>query len=141
MAIDMGWIPAMCLEKKERPPSAGRHRPGLRRHRRRRLALLLVLVAQPLSQAARATDWRYCYAGSDADRRFYASQPFATSKPLEAIERQWFLWLGRQGIRFETTACPRGSDRTAIEDSMRSAARYNQGFGKRTVDLDWTPET
>uniref|UniRef100_A0A9E7ZU52 Uncharacterized protein n=1 Tax=Bosea sp. NBC_00436 TaxID=2969620 RepID=A0A9E7ZU52_9HYPH len=103
--------------------------------------MLLVLAAQPVSQAARAGDWRYCYAGSDADRRFYVSQPFAASKPMEAIERQWLMWLGRQGIRFETTGCPRGRDRAAIEDSVRSAARYNQGLGRRTLDQDWTPES
>ncbi|WP_293800072.1 hypothetical protein [uncultured Bosea sp.] len=137
----MDGILAGLPEWKERFFAVEPARGGARRRRRTRIALLLVLAAQSVSQAARAADWRYCYAGSDADRRFYVSQPFAASKPMETIERQWLTWLGRQGIRFETTGCPRGRDRATIEDSVRSAARYNQGLGRRTLDQDWTPES
>ena len=140
MAIEMDGILAGLPEREGRFFAVKLCRRSARRQRRTRIALLLVLAAQSVSQTARAGDWRYCYAGSDADRRFYVSQPFAASKPMEAIERQWLTWLGRQGIRFETTGCPRGGDRAAIEDSVRSAARYNQGLGRRAVDQDWVPE-
>ncbi|MDX3805820.1 hypothetical protein ACXIUS_07125 [Bosea thiooxidans] len=106
------------------------------------LATLAVLLLCPLARAALAApagDWRFCYAGSDQDRRFYLSHPFPAAQSMEAIERQWVVWLGRQALRYETTGCPRGADRAAVELSMKSAVRHNAGLGRSTVELDWQP--
>lgn len=99
-------------------------------------ALLLCASVQP-AFAGPATEWRYCYAGSEQGRRFYVSQPFPTSGSLDAIERQWIAWLGRQAVRYETAACPRGADRAAIEASIASAVRYNASLGRNAIELDW----
>lgn len=105
----------------------------------RGLALFAVLLAcasaRPVSAAE--AEWRYCYAGSEQGRRFYVSQPFSTSGSLDAVERQWIVWLGRQAVRYETTGCPREPDRAAVETAIRSASRYNASQGRRTIELDW----
>lgn len=106
----------------------------------RGLALFAVLLfcasAWPASVGA-AAEWRYCYAGSEQGRRFYVSQPFSTTGSLDAVERQWAVWLGRQAVRYETAGCPRGPDRTAVETAVRSASRYNASLGRSTIELDW----
>lgn len=99
-------------------------------------ALLLWTSARP-AFAGPSAEWRYCYAGSEQSRRFYVSQPFSSPGSPDAVERQWIAWLGRQPVRYETTGCPRGADRAAVEASIASAARYNAGQGRGTVELDW----
>ena len=105
----------------------------------RGLALFAVLLvcASVRPASAAAAEWRYCYAGSEQGRRFYVSQPFSTSGSLDAVERQWTVWLGRQAVRYETTGCPRGPDRAAVEAAVRSASRYNASQGRSTIELDW----
>lgn len=95
----------------------------------------LLLSARPAS----ASDWRYCYAGSDQDHHFYISPPFPAAGSMDVIETQWLAWLSRQALRYETTACPRGDDRLAVEDAVNSAIRYNAGHGRSAVKLDWKP--
>ena len=99
---------------------------------------LLCASAQPMLPAS-AADWRFCYAGSEHDHRFYVSQPFPAAGPMEITERQWMVWLGGQGLRYETTGCPRGADAAEIEASIKSAIRYNAGQGQNAVELDWKP--
>ncbi|MGO4404663.1 hypothetical protein AB4Z10_10395 [Bosea sp. RAF48] len=113
------------------------HRRGRRKLATIALFLLCALV-QPALPAS-AADWRFCYAGSGNDRRFYVSQPFPAGGSLDVIERQWGVWLRRQALRYETTGCPRGADRAAVEASLRSAIRYNAGQGRSAVELDWQP--
>jgi len=79
------------------------------------------------ARTASASDWRYCYAGSMQDHRFYVSPPFPAASAIDRIEEQWLAWLGRQALRYETTACPRGDDRSAVEDAVNAAIRYNAG--------------
>lgn len=59
--------------------------------------------------------------------------------PLDTVEQLWITWLGRQTLRYETTGCPRGADRAAVETSLKSAIRYNTGQGRGPVELDWQP--
>lgn len=103
------------------------------------LALLLLCAPARPALAAAAGEWRFCYAGSDQDRRFYLSHPFPAAGSMEAIERQWVAWLGRQALRYETTGCPRGANRAAVELSAKSAVRYNAGLGRSAVEFDWQP--
>lgn len=106
-----------------------------------RIVFLVALVLLGASHrpvfAGPSAEWRYCYAGSEQSRRFYVSQPFSSSGSLDAVERQWIARLGRQAVRYETTGCPRGADRAAVEVSIASAARYNAGLGRSMVELDW----
>lgn len=108
-------------------------------HRLARLALLLLCVSARPAPAASAADWRYCYAGSDREHRFYVSRPFPAGASVDAVEQQWVAWLARQALRYETTGCPRGADRAAIEASLGSAIRYNARQGRHASELDWQP--
>lgn len=103
------------------------------------VALVLLGASDRPAFAGPSAEWRYCYAGSEQSRRFYVSQPFSSSGSLDAVERQWIAWLARQAVRYETTGCPRGVDRAAVEASIASAARYSAGLGRSTVELDWQP--
>lgn len=107
----------------------------------RQAALVLVLLWVSVRPAlpGPAVDWRFCYAGSERDRRFYLSQPFPSATPMEAIEQQWLVWLSLQALQYETTGCPRGAERAAIEDSIAAAIRYNARQGRSAVKLDWKP--
>lgn len=116
-----------------------RHRPGSSRQWFALLALVLMHAWALPALAGPAAGWRFCYAGSERDRRFYVSQPFPTAQPLEAIERQWTVWLGRQALRYETAGCPRGADPSEVDASVRSAIHYNAGQGRNAVELDWKP--
>lgn len=99
--------------------------------------LMMASVATPC--VAWASDWRYCYASSDMDRRFYTSQPFAASKGLETLEDELRSWLDERSIRHDSLGCPRGSDRQSVESSIRSAAAYNERNGRATSRIDWVP--
>lgn len=101
------------------------------------VALVLLGVSHRPALAGPSAEWRYCYAGSEQSRRFYVSQPFSSSGSLDAVERQWVAWLSRQAVRYETTGCPRGANRAAVEASIASASRYNAGLGRGMVELDW----
>lgn len=101
------------------------------------LAIFLIWISVWPAFAGPSGEWRYCYAGSEQSRRFYVSQPFPSSGSPDAVERQWVAWLSRQVVRYETTGCPRGTDRAAVAASIASAARYNAGLGRSTVELDW----
>lgn len=108
-------------------------------HRLARLVLLLLCASAWPARSASAADWRYCYAGSDREHRFYVSRPFSAGASVDAIEQQWIAWLVRQAVRYETTGCPRGADRAAVEASLGSAIRYNAGQGRHASELDWRP--
>ena len=77
--------------------------------------------------------------GLGPEHRFYVSRPFRPVRPWTAIEQPWIAWLARQAVRYETTGCPRGADRAAVEASLGSAIRYNAGQGRRASELDWQP--
>ncbi len=108
-------------------------------HRLARLALLLLCLSARPALPASAADWRYCYAGSDREHRFYVSRPFPTGTSVDAIEQQWIAWLARQALRYETTGCPRGADSAAVEAALGSAIRYNARQGRHASELDWQP--
>lgn len=108
-------------------------------HRLARLVLLLLCASARPALPASAVDWRYCYAGSDREHRFYVSRPFPGNASVDAVEQQWIAWLARQALRYETTGCPRGADRAAVEASLGSAIRYNAGQGRHASELDWQP--
>ena len=112
---------------------------GIARARRSLFLVTLVLLgaSDRPAFAGPSAEWRYCYAGSEQTRRFYVSQPFSSSGSLDVVERRWIAKLSRQAVRYETTGCPRGADRAAVEASIASAARYNAGLGHSMVELDW----
>lgn len=103
------------------------------------LARLVLFLLCASALPASAAEWRYCYAGSAQEHRFYVSRSFPADAPIDAIEQQWVAWLTRQALRYETTGCPRGADRAAVEASVRSAIRYNAGQGRHAAELDWQP--
>lgn len=105
------------------------------------VALVLLGASDWPAFAGPSAEWCYCYAGSEQSRRLYVSQPFSSSGFLDAVERRWVAWLGRQAVRYETTGCPRGADRAAVEASIASATRYNAGLGRSTVELDWQSQS
>jgi hypothetical protein len=96
--------------------------------------VVLIIVSTTAAQA----DWRYCYALDVTEHRFYMSAPFTEPRAMEILEGAFRRMLAAEAIQYQSLACPRGDDRTEIQERIQQAASFNRANGNIIVPLDWT---
>lgn len=102
-------------------------------------ALLVGVAAVVATATAAQADWRYCYASSSEQHRFYVSSPFVQTQPMEVIEAAFRRMLEERRIESRAAACPRGHDEAEVRARMDHTASYNRQNGNTVVPLDWSP--
>jgi hypothetical protein len=102
-------------------------------------ALLALALLLAISQAAFASDWRYCLAPSHAARKVYVSPPFPAPMPMDDAESQFGRRLAARGLRFDDVQCPRSDDETAALTMQQHAIVINRELGNEVINLRWKP--
>ncbi|MFT4116748.1 hypothetical protein [Bradyrhizobium sp.] len=102
-------------------------------------ACLLSLGLMMFAGSARAEEWRYCLALSEAARRVYMSSPFQCAVDMSKLERMLRNSLTRAGVSVDSVQCPRGSDERGILAMRDHAIAFNRQAQMSVVDVGWRP--
>lgn len=92
----------------------------------------LCLMAEP----GFARGWRYCYAGSSNEHRFYTTEPFEEQASMERTEQSFRAMLDQHHIAQDSVGCPLGASRGDIEDQIEHATAFNIQNGNTVTTLD-----
>lgn len=99
--------------------------------------LMLAFVALHLmTDPSLAGSWRYCYAGSSSEHRFYATEPFEERASMERTEQDFRATLEQRHVAQDSIGCPLGTDRSDIEAQIERATEYNLRNGNAVITLD-----
>ena len=118
---------------------------GIARHLRDEIAMkpikaaiTLALAMMALQQTARATEWSYCVAPSDAQRRIYISIPFPVTT-AGAAEPGFGDALTGRGLAHDVVECARAKNEAAAVVMRQHAIEVNREEGRRVIDMPWRP--
>jgi hypothetical protein len=100
-------------------------------------AIALLLAMTVLQQTARAAEWSYCVAPSDAQNRIYISKPFASVGPR--AEAEFDEALQARQLPHDAVECARADDQASAIVMRQQAITVNREWGRQVIDLRWRP--
>jgi hypothetical protein len=96
---------------------------------------LLIIVSW--SQCAFASEWIFCIAPSNQERKIYMTYPLFTNSAGSAMERDFHRFLADSGLRHDGVQCPISEDEQSAHSMRQHAGDFNQERGMEVVPLDW----
>lgn len=99
------------------------------------IALALAMTA--LQHTARAAEWSYCVAPSDAQNRIYVSKPFVSVGPR--AEAEFDDALNARQLPHDAVECARADDQASAIVMRQQAVNVNRDWGRQVIDLRWRP--
>jgi hypothetical protein len=101
-------------------------------------AVTIALAMTTLQLTARAAEWGYCVAPSDAQNRIYVSRPFPIGAP-GAAEPGFDIALTAHRLSHDAVECARAESEAAAIIMRQHAIEVNRGWGRQVVDMPWRP--
>lgn len=100
-------------------------------------ATIFALFLIALQQGALATDWSYCVAPSEADKRIYISLPFPwIGSRAEAL---FGAALATHNFSFDIVECARTDDESDAAVMRQHAIDVNRQEGREVIETHWRP--
>jgi hypothetical protein len=96
---------------------------------------LLITVAS--SQFAFSSEWVFCVAPSNQERKIYITYPLFTNSAGSAMERDFRRFLEDSGLRHDGVQCPISEDEQSVRSMRQHADDFNQQRGMKVIPLDW----
>ena len=101
-------------------------------------AITLVLAMTIMRQTARAAEWSYCVAPSDAQNRIYISVPFPVSAAA-ADESGFDDALTGHRLDHDAVECARAGSEAEAVIMRQHAVDVNRGWGRQVIEVRWRP--
>ena len=118
---------------------------GNARHLRDDIAMKLtrpVILAAAmlfLQQTAKAAEWGYCVAPSDAQNRIYVSKPFPI-RVQGADEPGFDSALTEHHLAHDTVECARAENEAAAIIMRQHTIDVNRQWRRQVIDVPWRPQ-
>ena len=100
-------------------------------------AVTLALAMMVVQHAARAAEWGYCIAPSEADNRIYISRPFPIRSG--AAEPAFDATLTEHRLEHDAVECAHAENEASAIIMRQHAADVNRGWGREVIDMPWRP--
>lgn len=101
-------------------------------------AITLALAMTVMQQTARAAEWSYCVAPSDAQNRIYISPPFPV-RVSGTDEPGFGDALTGKHLRHDAVDCARAENEAAAIIMRQHAIAVNRDWGREVITVPWRP--